>query len=182
MNTHHSKIRLKSKNKQKWHQRRAKQILHINPVIPKFHWVMQVARCNSQASLGLLNRITCVYWLNLKTTTLDGNLSQCMKLNWYLQVEFSGPFCRNQHNLRWPLAVNINFKYKKNNSTSDLRYSDALKLQKGKGDLPINSVGFLSMKRSQTLMNIAVVSAEGHSPWLKQWMVLLLKTFKCLCT
>lgn len=31
------------------------------------------------------------------------------------------------------------------------------------------------MKCSQSLMNIAVVSAEGHSPWLKQWATLLLE-------
>lgn len=31
------------------------------------------------------------------------------------------------------------------------------------------------MKCSQTLMNIAVVSVEGHSPWLKQWTTLLLE-------
>lgn len=32
--------------------------------------------------------------------------------------------------------------------------------------LPISSVGFFSMKLSQRLMNDAVVSFEGHSPWL----------------
>lgn len=31
------------------------------------------------------------------------------------------------------------------------------------------------MKCSQSRMNIAVVSAEGHSPWLKQWATLLLE-------
>lgn len=44
-----------------------------------------------------------------------------------------------------------------------------------KRDLPIKSVGFRSMKFSQSLMNIAVVSLEGHSPWLKQQMALLLE-------
>ena len=34
--------------------------------------------------------------------------------------------------------------------------------------LPINSVGFFSMKCSQSLMNVSVVSFEGLSPWLKQ--------------
>lgn len=32
---------------------------------------------------------------------------------------------------------------------------------------PINSSGFFSMKCSQSLMNFAVTSFEGHSPWLK---------------
>lgn len=34
--------------------------------------------------------------------------------------------------------------------------------------LPISSVGFFSMKRSHTEMNIWVVSFEGHSPWLTE--------------
>lgn len=33
---------------------------------------------------------------------------------------------------------------------------------------PIKSVGFFSMKFSQSLMNMVVVSLEGHSPWLKK--------------
>lgn len=33
---------------------------------------------------------------------------------------------------------------------------------------PINSAGFFSMKFSHSLMNIAVVSFEGHSPWLNK--------------
>lgn len=50
-----------------------------------------------------------------------------------------------------------------------------------KRDSPINSVGFLSMKCSQSLMNIAVVSAEGHSPWLKQGATQLLEHIGTAC-
>lgn len=66
----------------------------------------------------------------------------------------------------------MNFKYKKNLITYS---TDAPHLKNEKRDLPINSVGFLSMNCPQILMNIAVVSAEGHSPWLKQRMALLLE-------
>lgn len=74
----------------------------------------------------------------------------------------------SRNTLIWPLTANIrtrkllNHRYKRSWNTR-------------KRDSPINSVGFLSMKCSQSLMNIAVVSAEGHSPWLKQWATLLLE-------